>query len=220
MTELKRENGAALRTLEASMDRKALKAEGDACSPSGFTLIELVIVVLLIGILAYFGVPSYIKTIENGRAEAAFGVLNSVAAANSMYVMDKNVYARGQLSTGSPLPPRSPQTCPTCPSLPVPPPGPASNCSAAMPCGSNGLLDACNLVFCGYLASRGWAGDRWDYVACDPSDGSGGGCCDVGYVACATRKGDASFPYNMWGYGITRDSRVLPMGGAPAPAAQ
>ncbi|MBR4356013.1 MAG: type II secretion system protein [Elusimicrobiaceae bacterium] len=58
---------------------------------AGFTLIEMLVVVLIIGILASIAVPWYQKAMERSRASEGIMVLKSVAAAISSY----------QLSTGS-----------------------------------------------------------------------------------------------------------------------
>lgn len=54
----------------------------------GFTLIEMVVVVLIIGILASIGLPYYYRTIESSKASDAvsLGVLLSSAA--RMYLVD------------------------------------------------------------------------------------------------------------------------------------
>ena len=51
-------------------------------SQKGFTLVELVIVVTIIGILAMIGIPSYQDSVRSGKRADAKGVL--MGAANSM----------------------------------------------------------------------------------------------------------------------------------------
>lgn len=65
----------------------------------GFTLLELLIVVLIIGILATISMPYYRKTIETSKATDALSLLNMIANANKMYQLDNNSYSTGQIST-------------------------------------------------------------------------------------------------------------------------
>jgi prepilin-type N-terminal cleavage/methylation domain-containing protein len=52
---------------------------------SGFTLVELLVVVLILGILAFLGVPQYQRTVENSKADDAVSQVNMIAQANRMY---------------------------------------------------------------------------------------------------------------------------------------
>jgi prepilin-type N-terminal cleavage/methylation domain-containing protein len=51
----------------------------------GFTLVELAVVIVIIGVLAAFGVPRVIKSVERSRAAEAFAYLSSVRAAEERY---------------------------------------------------------------------------------------------------------------------------------------
>lgn len=64
---------------------------------------ELGVVVLIIGILASIGVPYYMKTVENSKADGAAATTNMVASANRMYFLDNNAYAPGAISSSHPL---------------------------------------------------------------------------------------------------------------------
>jgi prepilin-type N-terminal cleavage/methylation domain-containing protein len=65
----------------------------------GFTLVELMVVVIIIGILTTMAVPLYRKTIETSKATDALSILNMIANANRMYQLDTGNYANGQISS-------------------------------------------------------------------------------------------------------------------------
>jgi prepilin-type N-terminal cleavage/methylation domain-containing protein len=61
----------------------------------GFTLIEVMVVVLIIGVLAAMGVPHYLKTVEVSKADSALGIGHMLSAAYRMYIVDN---PRGSLT--------------------------------------------------------------------------------------------------------------------------
>jgi len=69
-----------------------------------FTLVELLVVVIIIGVLASVGIPQYLKTVETSRATDAIALVQAIANANRMYRVDNPAFASGQLP-GSPVNP-------------------------------------------------------------------------------------------------------------------
>lgn len=140
-----------------------------------FTLIELMIVVLIIGILATIAVPQYRKSVETSKALDALSLIRAIANANQMYFLDRNVYTRGAITNA---------------------------CNTAT-CQSGANTSRCQLVACGYLAKRDWDSYGWRLCACDTLNCGycPGGACGSGLIACADNLSSVS-PYNNWRYYI------------------
>jgi prepilin-type N-terminal cleavage/methylation domain-containing protein len=62
---------------------------------SGFTLIEILVVVLILGILASFAVPQYFKVVEKGKAAEAFTTFGDVHGAQDRYLAGTGQYCIG-----------------------------------------------------------------------------------------------------------------------------
>ncbi len=64
------------------------------CHNKGFTLVELLVVVLIVGILAGVAVPVYTQYMLRARRADAKTVLEQVRAAQEMWRAEKGCYAR------------------------------------------------------------------------------------------------------------------------------
>jgi prepilin-type N-terminal cleavage/methylation domain-containing protein len=59
----------------------------------GFTLVELAVVIVIIGVLAAFGVPRFLKSVERTKASEAFAYLSAVRGAQERYIAKEGIYA-------------------------------------------------------------------------------------------------------------------------------
>ncbi|MFI5454617.1 MAG: type IV pilin protein [Isosphaerales bacterium] len=58
----------------------------------GFTLVELAVVIVIIGILAAFGVPKFLASVEKSKAAEAFNYWSTVQGAQERYIAQNGVY--------------------------------------------------------------------------------------------------------------------------------
>ncbi|MGB9877379.1 MAG: competence type IV pilus major pilin ComGC [bacterium] len=82
----------------------------------GFTLVEMMIVVLIIGILIAIALPNFLKARENARLRACVANMKQIQAAVEQYAMDYKMAASASVPALSALSPTYIRTTPTCPS--------------------------------------------------------------------------------------------------------
>ncbi len=71
----------------------------------GFTLMEMMIVIAIIGILASVALPAYNDYVMRGRVAEAFGELSSMRAKLEQHFLDNRTYAGACVAgTAAPLP--------------------------------------------------------------------------------------------------------------------
>ncbi len=60
---------------------------------SGFSLVELAVVIVIIGVLAAFAVPKFRDSVERSKASEAYNFLSSVRASQERYQSRQGTYA-------------------------------------------------------------------------------------------------------------------------------
>jgi prepilin-type N-terminal cleavage/methylation domain-containing protein len=68
----------------------------------GFTLVELAVVIVIIGVLAAFGVPRFLKSVERSKAAEAFQYLAAVRAAQERFISKEGKYCTNAQFTATP----------------------------------------------------------------------------------------------------------------------
>jgi type IV pilus assembly protein PilA len=66
-------------------------------SRKGFTLVELAVVIVIIGVLAAFGVPQFLKSVERSKAAEAFNYLSAMRSAQERYLAKNGIYWGGSI---------------------------------------------------------------------------------------------------------------------------
>jgi len=59
----------------------------------GFTLVELAVVIVIIGVLAAFGVPRFLKSVERSKAAEAYAFLSAVRSSQERYLAQYGEYS-------------------------------------------------------------------------------------------------------------------------------
>jgi prepilin-type N-terminal cleavage/methylation domain-containing protein len=174
----------------------------------GYTLIELVVTILIIGVLSSFAIPQYLRTVEGGKADDAVAIMNMVGTTNKMFALDHNgYYVYGAFPTGAGVSCASTYGAPPCAG--------AAACPTTNVVSANGT--ACVLVCCKYLADQSWGDKPYTVNACDPTGGSGGGSCAAGMVAATKRQASAYAPYNTWGYTMSNAGVITALNASTPP---
>ncbi len=159
----------------------------------GFTLIEVLVVILIVGILSAIAIPAYLESME--RTYAANGVImvNTVGTANRMFAVNHgNRYVYGDFD-------------------------PNNGCGVGV-CPTNPPFDnSCILVWCKYLADRDFSSAKYCVAACDANaNGSCNGAA-VGNFAAGTHNRSGAAPYSDWTYAQDATGVITGYNGAPAP---
>ena len=158
----------------------------------GFSLIELVVVVLIVGVLAAFAIPQLIRTMESTKADDAAGIVKMIGTANRMYFVDKGAYVTGTLATN----------CETDCSK-------ASGACALVACKYLGNMDWDSKAYTFSACSGSGANCCGIASPITPTT------ANQTVVACAKRKGDAQANYLQWGYTVTINGQMGYFSGTP-----
>jgi general secretion pathway protein G len=66
---------------------------------NGFTLVELLIVVAIIGVIAAIAIPNLLSSLQRARQKRTMADIRAVAVALELYQLDNNVYPVGSSGT-------------------------------------------------------------------------------------------------------------------------
>lgn len=161
---------------------------------TGFTLVELMVVVIIIGVLASIALPRYAKSIEQAKADDAVAFVRMIGNTNRMFRLDNDFYTTGAL---------------------------AGICGCAPPSNAACQLIGCRYLAAQNWAGKSYT---FYSIDADAPTAPCGANVGGNPVACAKRCVGASpctnsSPYTNWAYYMDINGKVTPSGGAPSPPA-
>jgi len=151
----------------------------------GFTLIELMVVVIIIGILASMSMPYYAKTVETSKATDAVAIGHLLGSAYRMFQIDNP----GATLSGSM----------------------DNNCNNGASC-STGDSSACRLVRCKYVAQQDWTNSSYVYSVGNSC--SGNAAC-VDRINTGSQYDNWGYDFNMSGGCSPRSASPYPTPDCP-----
>ncbi len=84
-------------------------------SEAGFTLVEIMIVVAIIGLLAAIAVPNFVRARESARSSACVNNLRLIDASKEQYALENNIAHGGATTSDSLTPYLKNNAFPQCP---------------------------------------------------------------------------------------------------------
>ena len=85
----------SVRRLGAKHKGRSMSRTSSESTRKGFTLVELAVVIVIIGVLAAFGVPQFLKSVERSKAAEAFNYLSAMRASQERFLAKNGYYFAG-----------------------------------------------------------------------------------------------------------------------------